>query len=167
MTKHFRAILPRNQARQVWRSKEAVMDRAVSRRAFLAGVAGAVAASRLAYAQEVPTITKRVEKLYKVAGIDAAERPAVRARRSLGARPARPADQQGVPCEAGRRHDASRDSHRGAARERHHLRQRRAVDRIDEGQERTGSAEDDESRSANRQDAEVMEHARARGSTAA
>ena len=44
------------------------MDRAVSRRAFLAGVAGAVAASRLAYAQEVPTIVKRVEKLYKVAG---------------------------------------------------------------------------------------------------
>ena len=44
------------------------MDRAVSRRAFLAGVAGAVAASRLAHAQEVPTIVKRVEKLYKVAG---------------------------------------------------------------------------------------------------
>jgi len=44
------------------------MDRAVSRRAFLAGVAGAVAASRLTYAQEVPTITKRVEKLYKVTG---------------------------------------------------------------------------------------------------
>ena len=44
------------------------MDRAVSRRAFLAGVAGAVAVSRLTSAQEVPTITKRVEKLYKVAG---------------------------------------------------------------------------------------------------
>src|SRR4029450_1069811 len=40
-------------------------DRAVSRRAFLAGVAGAVAAP-LTYAQEVPTITKRVEKLYKI-----------------------------------------------------------------------------------------------------
>ena len=44
------------------------MDRPVSRRAFLAGVAGAVAASRLTYAQEVPTITKRVEKLYKIPG---------------------------------------------------------------------------------------------------
>ena len=44
------------------------MDRTVSRRTFLAGVAGAVAASRLAYAQEVPTIVKRVEKLYKVNG---------------------------------------------------------------------------------------------------
>ncbi len=44
------------------------MDRAVSRRAFFAGVAGAVAASRFAYAQEVPTSVKRVEKLYKVAG---------------------------------------------------------------------------------------------------
>ena len=44
------------------------MDRAVSRRAFFAGVAGAVAASRFAYAQEVPTSVKRVEKLYKIAG---------------------------------------------------------------------------------------------------
>jgi streptogramin lyase len=44
------------------------MDRAVSRRAFLAGVAGTVAASKLARAQEVPTTTRRVEKLYKVAG---------------------------------------------------------------------------------------------------
>ncbi len=44
------------------------MDRAVSRRAFFAGVAGTVAALRAAHAQEVPTITKRVEKLYKVAG---------------------------------------------------------------------------------------------------
>jgi streptogramin lyase len=44
------------------------MDRTVSRRAFLGGVAGAVVASRLARAQEVPAITKRVEKLYKVAG---------------------------------------------------------------------------------------------------
>ena len=41
-------------------------DRPVSRRTFLAGVAGAVAVSRLSYAQEVPTITKRVEKLYKI-----------------------------------------------------------------------------------------------------
>ena len=44
------------------------MDRAVSRRVFLAGVAGVVGASRRAHAQEVPTIVKRVEKLYKVAG---------------------------------------------------------------------------------------------------
>src|SRR5688500_7177066 len=44
------------------------MDRAVSRRVFLAGVAGAVGASRLASAQEAPTIVRRVEKLYKVAG---------------------------------------------------------------------------------------------------
>ena len=45
------------------------MDRAVSRRVFIAGVAGAVAASRFAHAaQEAPTITKRVEKLYKVTG---------------------------------------------------------------------------------------------------
>jgi streptogramin lyase len=44
------------------------MVRAVSRRAFLAGVTGAVAAARVAHAQEVPTITKRVQKLYKVAG---------------------------------------------------------------------------------------------------
>jgi streptogramin lyase len=41
-------------------------DRPVSRRAFLAGVAGTVAASRFTYAQEVPAITKRVEKLYKI-----------------------------------------------------------------------------------------------------
>ena len=33
------------------------MDRAVSRRAFFAGVAGTVAALRAAHAQEVPTIT--------------------------------------------------------------------------------------------------------------
>lgn len=44
------------------------MDRAVSRRAFLAGVAGTVAAAKLARAQEAPTTTRRVEKLYKVAG---------------------------------------------------------------------------------------------------
>ena len=44
------------------------MERAVSRRVFLAGMASAIAASRVAHAQEIPTITKRVEKLYKVAG---------------------------------------------------------------------------------------------------
>lgn len=44
------------------------MDRSVSRRAFIAGVAGAVATSRFARAQEVPTVVKRVEKVYKVAG---------------------------------------------------------------------------------------------------
>ena len=44
------------------------MDRAVSRRVFITGVAGAVAASRFAHAQEAPTITKRVQKLYKVTG---------------------------------------------------------------------------------------------------
>ena len=44
------------------------MDRSVSRRAFLAGVASAVATSRFALAQEAPTITRRVEKLYKVTG---------------------------------------------------------------------------------------------------
>ena len=44
------------------------MDRAVSRRVFITGVAGAVAASRLAHAQEAPTTTKRVQKLYKVTG---------------------------------------------------------------------------------------------------
>ncbi len=44
------------------------MHRAVSRRAFITGVAGAVAATQVARAQEVPTVTKRVEKLYKVAG---------------------------------------------------------------------------------------------------
>lgn len=44
------------------------MDRSVSRRAFLAGVAGTAAAARWAHAQEVPTITKRVEKLYMVKG---------------------------------------------------------------------------------------------------
>src|SRR5688500_19549076 len=44
------------------------MDRAVSRRVFLAGVAGAVGGSRLMHAQEAPTVVKRVEKLYKVAG---------------------------------------------------------------------------------------------------
>jgi hypothetical protein len=44
------------------------MERAVSRRAFLAGVTGAVATSRFVRAQEVATISKRVEKLYKVKG---------------------------------------------------------------------------------------------------
>ena len=44
------------------------MDRSVSRRAFISGVAGAVAASRFAHAQEVPSVVKRVEKVYKVAG---------------------------------------------------------------------------------------------------
>lgn len=44
------------------------MDRAVSRRAFLGGVTAAIAAARLAHTQEVPTMTRRVEKLYKVAG---------------------------------------------------------------------------------------------------
>ncbi len=44
------------------------MERAVSRRAFLAGVAGTVAASRIARAQDVPTVTRRVEKLYRVSG---------------------------------------------------------------------------------------------------
>jgi hypothetical protein len=44
------------------------MDRSVSRRAFLTGVAGAVALSRIARAQEVPTVTRRAEKLYRVAG---------------------------------------------------------------------------------------------------
>jgi streptogramin lyase len=44
-------------------------ERDVSRRAFLASVAGVVAASRMSLAQEgIPTITKKVEKLYKVAG---------------------------------------------------------------------------------------------------
>ena len=36
------------------------MERAVSRRAFLAGVAGTVAASRIARAQDVPTVTRLV-----------------------------------------------------------------------------------------------------------
>ena len=45
------------------------MDGQVSRRAFLAGVTGTVAASRMTFAaQEVPAIVKRVEKLYKVTG---------------------------------------------------------------------------------------------------
>jgi hypothetical protein len=44
------------------------MNRAVSRRAFLTGVAGAVALSRITHAQEVSTVTKRAEKLYRVAG---------------------------------------------------------------------------------------------------
>jgi outer membrane protein assembly factor BamB len=44
------------------------MDRAVSRRAFLAGVAGAVGVSRMAHGQEVPTSVRRVEKLYRVTG---------------------------------------------------------------------------------------------------
>lgn len=44
------------------------MHSAVSRRAFLAGVAGTMTASRLAHAEEIPTISKRVEMLYKVAG---------------------------------------------------------------------------------------------------
>ena len=44
------------------------MNRAVSRRAFITGVAGTVAATRMARAQEVPAVAKRVEKLYKVAG---------------------------------------------------------------------------------------------------
>ena len=42
-------------------------EHSVSRRAFLTGCAGFVAASRIAAAQEVPTIIKRVEKLYKIA----------------------------------------------------------------------------------------------------
>ncbi len=41
-------------------------DRSVSRRAFLAGCAGVVAASRIVNGQEVPTVAKRVEKLYKI-----------------------------------------------------------------------------------------------------
>lgn len=44
------------------------MDRSVSRRAFIAGVAGTAVATRFAHAQEVPTTTGRVEKVYQVAG---------------------------------------------------------------------------------------------------
>ena len=44
------------------------MEQAVSRRAFLAGVAGVMAASRHVRTQEIPTQTKGVEKLYKVTG---------------------------------------------------------------------------------------------------
>jgi outer membrane protein assembly factor BamB len=44
------------------------MDREVSRRAFLAGVTGTVAAARLTNAQEVSTVTPKVEKLYKIPG---------------------------------------------------------------------------------------------------
>jgi outer membrane protein assembly factor BamB len=44
------------------------MDRAVSRRAFLVGVTGTVAAARFVHAQEVSTVTPKVEKLYKIAG---------------------------------------------------------------------------------------------------
>jgi outer membrane protein assembly factor BamB len=44
------------------------MEQEVSRRAFLAGVAGVVTASRLVRTQEIPTLAKQVEKLYKVAG---------------------------------------------------------------------------------------------------
>ena len=83
------------------------MDRAVSRRAFITGVAGAVAATRVARAQEVPTVTKRVEKLYKVARVEGTERPAVRGGGPLGARPGRSADQQSVPHQARRRHASS------------------------------------------------------------
>ena len=136
------------------------MDRAVSRRVFLAGVAGAVAASRFAHAQEAPTIAKRVRETLQGDRIDAAERSPVRARRTVGARSARPADEQGVSREARRRHGDSRNSDRGAARERHHLRQRGAVDRVDEGQERAGPAKDHESRSEHRQNTEAVEHAR-------
>lgn len=44
------------------------MDRGMSRRVFLAGVGSVFAAPQLSRAQEVPTIVKRVEKLYKVKG---------------------------------------------------------------------------------------------------
>src|SRR6266853_407334 len=44
----------------------------VSRRAFLAGVAGVAASTRFAWAaasdSDVPSISKRVEKLYKIEG---------------------------------------------------------------------------------------------------
>jgi hypothetical protein len=46
-------------------------ERSVSRREFLAGVAGLAAASRTAAASDrtdIPTVTKRVETLYKIAG---------------------------------------------------------------------------------------------------
>jgi hypothetical protein len=44
------------------------VNQALSRRAFLAGVSSAIAGSRVANAQDVPTSTRRVEKMFQVAG---------------------------------------------------------------------------------------------------